>query len=120
MEVQGKLIKIYDVQEFDSGFRKREFVVNTFKEQYPQDIKLELFKEKCEVLDSFTVGDDVNVEFNLRGNEYNGKYYVNLQAWRLAKLEEGASDKQVYANEMPAPSAQDAPSAGDADDDLPF
>jgi hypothetical protein len=25
----------------------------------------------------------VMVSFNLRGNEYNGKYYVNLQAWKI-------------------------------------
>ena len=38
MEITGKVKVIMDMQSFDSGFTKREFVVTT-KEQYPQDIK---------------------------------------------------------------------------------
>jgi hypothetical protein len=80
--ITGKLKVKFDTQTFDSGFQKREFVVTT-AEQYPQDIKLELLKDKCSVLDSFQVGQELTVDFNLRGNEYNGKYYVSLQAWRV-------------------------------------
>jgi len=84
--VEGKLKVKMDEQSFSSGFTKREFVVTT-QEQYPQDIKLEFVKDKCSLLDSYKVGQDVKVSFNLRGNEYNGKYYVNLQAWRIEKGE---------------------------------
>jgi hypothetical protein len=76
-----------DTQTFDSGFAKREFVVTT-QEQYPQDIKMEVVKDKCSLLDKFKVGQEVTVSINLRGNEFNGKYYVSLQAW---KLEAGGS-----------------------------
>lgn len=92
-ELTGKVKTIGNTQTFDSGFQKREFVVTT-NEQYPQDIKLELIKDKCAMLNSYSIGDDVRVSFNIRGNEYNGKYYVNLQAWRISKLEKG---------EMPLP-----------------
>lgn len=85
-EVSGKLKVKQDTQTFSSGFEKREFVVTT-QEQYPQDIKLEFVKDKCSLLDSYAIGQDVKVSFNLRGNEYNGKYYVNLQAWRIEKGE---------------------------------
>lgn len=71
-----------DTQTFDSGFQKREFVVTT-SEQYPQDIKMEFIKDKCALLDKYKVGQDVTVGFNLRGNEFNDKYYVNLQAWKI-------------------------------------
>ena len=81
-QVKGKIKVINDTQTFDSGFQKREFVVTT-DEQYPQDIKLEFVKDKCGILDTYKVGQDVTVSYNLRGNEYNGKYYVNLQAWRV-------------------------------------
>jgi len=84
MELKGKIKLIMDVQNFDSGFSKREFVVTT-DEQYPQDIKLEFTKDKCSLLDQYAIGDEVNVQFNLRGNEYNGRYFVNLQAWRIEK-----------------------------------
>lgn len=81
-QVKGKIKVINDTQTFDSGFQKREFVVTT-DDQYPQDIKLEFVKDKCGILDTYKVGQDVTVSYNLRGNEYNGKYYVNLNAWRI-------------------------------------
>ncbi|MHA1912097.1 MAG: DUF3127 domain-containing protein [Candidatus Kariarchaeaceae archaeon] len=84
MEITGKIKEILELKEFDSGFRKREFVVTT-QEQYPQDILLEFTKDKCDLLDNLNQDDEVNVCFNLRGNEYNGKYFVNLQAWRIEK-----------------------------------
>lgn len=119
MEIKGKLIKIFDTQTFDSGFKKREFVVNTHHEQYPQDIKLELFNDKCDLIETYNVGDEVKIDFNIRGNEYNGKYFVNLQAW---KIEKSSADggTELYANAAPPPGATDAPSATEDDDDLPF
>ena len=93
-EVIGKLKVVMDEQVFSSGFKKREFVITT-DEQYPQDIKLELIKDKCSEIDKFKEGDNIKVSYNLRGNEYNSKYFVNLQAWRLEAAEVGAPQEQV-------------------------
>ena len=82
-ELPGKIKLIGDVQSFPSGFTKREFVVTTADEKYPQDIKLEAVKDDCAKLDKYEPGDDITVHFNLRGNEYNGKYYVSLAAWKF-------------------------------------
>lgn len=81
-ELEGEIKLIDEVQTFGSGFQKREFVVTT-NEKFPQDIKLECTKDKIELLDGLGVGDRVKVSFNLRGNEYKNRYYVNLQAWRI-------------------------------------
>lgn len=112
LKINGKVKIILDTQTFDSGFSKREFVITT-QEQYPQDVKLECIKDKTAMLDSLTVGDDVDVSFNVRGNEYNGRYFVNLQAWRIEK---------GSAAIAPAPEAPDTalePMA-EGEDDLPF
>lgn len=85
MEMNGRIKLIVDTQTYESGFSKREFVITT-NEQYPQEIKFELIKEKTNLLDQFDAGDEVNVQFNIRGREYQGKYYVNLQAWKLDKI----------------------------------
>lgn len=86
MEVTGKIKLINATQTFDSGFTKRELVVTT-NETYPQDIKVEFVKDKCDVLDAYKVGDDVKIGINLRGNEYQGKYYVSIQGWKIDKGE---------------------------------
>ncbi len=116
MELTGKVKLISETQTFDSGFPKREFVVTT-NEQYPQDIKLELIKDKTSLVDNIAPGSEVKVSFNIRGNEYNGKYFVNLQAWKIDTIEAGSAQA----------SAASAPSGGSlngtlpaADDDLPF
>lgn len=72
---------VFETQEFSSGFQKREFVLTT-DDKYPQDIKFEVVKDNCTKLNELAEGMDVTVYYNLRGNEYNGKYYVNLQAWK--------------------------------------
>jgi len=119
MDVTGKIKVIMDKMTFDSGFEKQEFVVTT-REQYPQDIKIEMVKDKINLLNDLSVGDEVKVDINLRGNEYQGRYFVNIQGWRVEKL--GAE----AATGGPAP--QDVPwevekkAAGETEDegDLPF
>lgn len=106
LKIQGNIKLIYDTQTWDSGFSKREFVVTT-QEQYPQDIKLEMVKDKTSLLDMFKTGDSVEVSFNVRGNEYNGKYYVSLQGWKINK------SGQAAPQEAPAPITED-------DELLPF
>ena len=120
MEVSGKIKVLMDTQTFASGFAKREFVITT-QEQYPQDVKFECIKDKITMLDSLQPGSDVTVHFNLRGNEYQGKYFVNLQAWRIeagiAASAEGF-DPGVGGG-APMPTAAPV-AAADEDDDLPF
>mgnify|MGYP000017636565 CR=1 FL=1 len=125
-EVSGKLKVKMEEQSFSSGFTKREFVLTT-EEQYPQEIKFELIKDKTSLIDKFNENDTIKVSFNLRGNEYNGKYYVNLQAWRVEADAAGAGASipaplDPMAEPATTPSAPPAPSNIDdiGEDDLPF
>jgi hypothetical protein len=90
LELTGTIKEISDVQTFPSGFSKREFVITT-QEQYPQHVKFEMVKERADILQSCAVGEMVKVSFNVRGNEYQGKYYVSLQGWKVEKNPSGAS-----------------------------
>jgi len=102
-ELEGKIHQIDEIQEFKSGFTKREFVVEAMDGQYAQMIKFELVKERTALTDACSVGDEVKVFFDIRGNEYNGRYYVNLNAWKLEKM----------GGEGAAPAAAGAPAASD-------
>lgn len=123
-EAKGKIKVIFDTQTFPSGFSKREFVVTTAESKYPQDLKFEVVKDKCGILDNYKVGNDVLVNFDVRGNEYNGKYYVSLSCWKLSGGSGGSGGGgDEYSQEMPAgtePSAEDLRKADDFDDDIPF
>lgn len=129
-ETRGTLKLIGDVQTFGSGFTKREFVVTT-QDKYPQDLKFEIVKDKCSQLDGFSAGQEVLVNFDIRGNEYNGKYYVNLSCWKI-QAANGAGEaptertaparrpQQVAPASQAEPSAADLRNEDDFDDEIPF
>ena len=90
LQLTGKIKLIGEVQTFDSGFKKVEFVITTNDENYPQEVKFDISQDKVDDFIKYNkVGSDVDVSFNVRGNEYKGKYYVNLAAWKVFKA--GAS-----------------------------
>lgn len=82
-EIEGTIKVIMDVMTFGSGFTKREFVITSGDDRYPQDIKMEFVKDKVALLDKFRPGQRVKVGFEIRGNENNGRYYVSLSAWKI-------------------------------------
>lgn len=115
MELIGKLKVLGEEQTFPSGFNKRAFVITT-EEQYPNDIQFELLKDKTSALNNFQLGERVKVFFDIRGREYQGKYYNNLVAWRLDKAAAEAPGTSTPMPQGPPPEAFASP----ADDDLPF
>lgn len=85
MEVIGKIIVINDTESVGTnGFEKRLIVVET-DEQYPQKVPVDFVQGKVNMLDDYLLGEKVKVSVNVRGNEYNGKYYVSLQGWKIEK-----------------------------------
>jgi hypothetical protein len=92
-------------------------------------------KDKCSLLDQFEPDQDVQVSFDIRGNEFNGKYFVNLSCWKIqaAGSGGGSSEDQSYSkpaprnraaaaqsSSSPEPSAADLRKDDDFDDDIPF
>lgn len=83
MEIQGKILQIGETESFGAtNFRKRQLVVET-EEQYKQKIPIDFVQDKTSLLDNYKVGQDVKVSINIRGNEYNGKFYSSIQGWRI-------------------------------------
>lgn len=128
-EVKGTIKLINDEETFGSGFTKREFVLVSDDDRYPQDLKFEMVKESCSKLDAFNPGDRVNVSFNLRGREWKESYFVNLNAWRIEALPgEGSSAPPARQPEMagspanaPAPAQPSLPGHTTTQhDEVPF
>ena len=85
-EMKGTVKRLFPVWKSEtSEFYKREFVVTT-AEQYPSDVKFSALKEKSDQLAGLQEGDTVNVKFDVKGREYNDRYYVDLNAWRVEKM----------------------------------
>jgi len=88
--MNASIKSIGETQSFGEKFQKREFVVET-DEQYPETLKLEFINDQCDALDTYSVGEVVTVAFVPKGNEYQGKYYVQLRAIAIS----GVTDKFV-------------------------
>ena len=106
-QLTGTIKIIGDTAEYGSNnFQKREFILTT-DEKYPQDVKLDLYQKDCGLLDNYNIGDSVEATFNVKGNEYKDRYYVNLQAWRLQAAHGAHSTteppEEMALEEPPAP-----------------
>jgi len=83
MQITGKVHLVGETETVGtSGFRKRLIVIET-AEQYSQKLPVEFVQDKVDKLDSITVGQNVKVDINLRGSEYNGKHYLSAQGWKI-------------------------------------
>lgn len=123
MEIIGKIKLINETQTFGSnGFRKRDLVVTT-DEQYPQMILVEFIQDKCDILNTYKVGQDVKISINIRGREWinpegEARYFNSIQGWRIESLAQGAG---AASNVPPADSFAPAPDlSANEPDDLPF
>lgn len=119
-EVEGTIKLIMDTQTFGSGFTKREFVVTIGDDRYPQDIKMEVVKDKTSLLDRYKTGQRVKIGFDLRGGEHNGRYYVNVQAWRIhpadgSEPSPSGENSSAPRSSAPAPRPDRAPRPPDRD-----
>lgn len=127
MEVTGKIKVINPEQQVSASFRKRELVVAT-EEQYPQFISINFVQDKCDLLNSYNVGEAVKVSINLRGREWvnpqgETKYFNDIQGWRIERLQAEAPAAAPAAM-APMPAAETfAPATNfneEEHDDLPF
>jgi len=91
MNITGKIIVLNNTQTVGSAgtFKKRTVVVET-SEKFPQKLAIDFVQDGCSMLDKYKVGETVEIAINHRGNEYNGKYYVSLQGWKIGYAGEHA------------------------------
>jgi len=118
-EVVGRLHKKFDTEKKTESFQAREFVIEV-DGQYPQFVKFQLVQDRCSAIEQYNEGDMIKVSFDLRGREWQGKYFTNLNAWKIqanapAAVEAGAPPPA--ASDGSFPSMGDAPTT--AEDDLP-
>ena len=130
MEIKGRIKKISETVQISARFRKREFVVEYANNpDYPQPLQFELVQDRCELLDSFQEGHEVEVHFELRGREWTSpqgqvKYFNSLQAWKLEAEQEVAkpNSQDIQNTGMSVPVQEEKPGWLDSDaaDNLPF
>jgi len=82
LTIKGAIKLINEVKVISDKFSVREFVVTT-GDKYPQDILFSTVNDKMDLIAPYQVGQQVEVSFNIRGKEFNGRYYNTLDAWKV-------------------------------------
>lgn len=140
LEITGKLHEVFPTQKISDTFSKREFVLEISEQAangmtYTNYASFQLVNNQCAVMDQFQVGEQVKVNFNIRGNRWEKdgqvRYITNLNAWRVERP--GMTNNYPQGGYQQAPQQgtpqnnsfnQPAPPFGNdngsSDDDLPF
>ena len=143
IEATGKLHTIFETKQVSERFTKREFVIEMMDNpKYPQTVLFQLTGDRCTQLDGFAVGDQVRIDFSLRGREWRNpqgevKYFNSLDVWKIEPLRAnarngggsgGGRDSRGYGGDprdLDAPPRNDEPRPSDGfgrveNDDIPF
>ncbi len=128
LELEGTIRQKMGVQSGTSArgaWAKQEFVVDFPDGNYTSQACFTAWgQDQVQELDKYQVGDHVKVSFNLKSREFNGRWYNDLQIWRIspagaAQPAAPAPTPAAPAPVAPAPTLDDMPGE-DAQDDLPF
>ena len=97
-DITGTIKEIFEVQTFANDFKKREFLLTTENDKYPQNIIFGCLKDKIELLESIKAGDTVKVHFDISCREWNEKYFVNLNAWKIENQSNSTPDDDSFSS----------------------
>jgi hypothetical protein len=120
LAVKGRIQQILKpesgVSRAGNEWKKQEFVIET-EDQFPKKICFTLFGDKISLLEGITSGQEVEISFNIESREYNGKWFHNINAWKIdtAPSENIPEPPPEFGMEDIPPEPTD-----DASNDLPF
>jgi len=122
-EITGKLVAVFDIVQRTETFKTREFVIEKSEDiggrVITNYVKFQCVQDKTAMPDRFTLGDEVKVQFNIKGTKWmkDGRenYITNLDAWRMETMKIGQT-----ANPADSVNYNDMPPPVDNVDDLPF
>lgn len=87
MQIDAKIIEILPLQtgEGKNGrWSKQEIIVET-QGPYPKKICIGIWNEKIDN-NFLQVGNDLRIDFDIESRSYNGKWYTEAKAWKVALL----------------------------------
>lgn len=129
MEIAGKVIAVLPAQggtsKSGNEWKKQEYVLETH-DQYPKKVCFQLFGADRIDQAAIQPGEELIVSFDIDSREFNGKWYTNINAWKIDRPAENQAQQAAATtpdNFAPASAPiSDAPDFGPANpiDDLPF
>lgn len=117
--LKGTIKVIGTTQQVSDSFKKRQLVIEDSSGQYAQTIEFQAVQDRCELLDKFKVGEEVEVSWFLRGREYTSpkdgsvRFFNSLDVWKIDYAGK-------HADSIQGAKHQAETFVAEGDDDLPF
>jgi hypothetical protein len=114
MNIKGKIKSVGNTEQKSAKFAVRTFVLE-IEGKYPEIIEFQLINNNTFIIDTYKVGDEIDVYFNLKGREHNGRVYNSLQAWKIEGEPKSNTNETTPTETTPETTNQNK-----EDGDLPF
>ena len=119
MELSGKIIQLLPEKSGESArgpWRKQEYILET-ESQYPKQVCFMAWSDK---IDEFAIkeGENLVVSIDLESREYNGRWYTDVKAWKVARVDSSTDNPSSYVRERRNDTQSEELSI--LDDDIPF
>jgi len=87
-KVKGQVEVVNPTQVISDKFSKREIVLKISENNYDHFVVFQFTQDKCELLNSVSVGQEVEITFGLKGRAWTNpqgevKYFNTLDAFRI-------------------------------------
>lgn len=131
LETEGKLYKVLErrsgtSQSNGNPWASQDFVLE-IPGQYPAYAVFNVFNDRVQ-LNQFKEGEYIKVSFDFRGHEYQGRWFNQLNAWKVERpgttgqspdpVNQGGTQQTQPAAPVPPTGPAEQPQQGG--DDLPF
>lgn len=123
MQIVAKLIQVLPLQSGtgrNGEWKKQDIIVET-GDQYPKKICISLWGDKFQHV-PLNTGEEYKIDFDVESREYNGRWYTDVKAWRIAAQK--GDDAMPPSGAIPPPGEIPPEDffdeAGDGMDDIPF
>lgn len=119
MEIKGRIIQVLPLQSgigqvSGKEWKKQEYILET-QEQYPRKVCFQVSGNRIEQY-PVSVGDEVVVSFDLESREAKGRWYTDVRAWKVERVQPAVPASS--GSPVPPPPVDFAPA--EPTDDLPF
>lgn len=124
MEIKGKIIavlpEVSGTSSKGNSWKKRDYVLENTEGQFPRRVAFTCFGENADKI-QLSVGQEVNMYFDIDSREWNGRWYTDIRCWRCDILDGAAAAAPAAAAPAAAPGAVPPPPAMPASDtEFPF
>ncbi len=121
MQITARLIQILPLQSGmgkNGEWKKQDIVVET-QDQYPKKICISLWGDKFSSV-ALNMNELYTIDFDVESREYNGRWYTDVKAWRMAAQENEPTQPNNAALANNPTNPFNGSMGDESGDDLPF